>query len=64
MASGASHAASAFDRIATYDNIVPSNKYMSFLFHKNTKRAIKYVWIVVASLIILSMLFAYSGGQG
>ena len=37
---------------------------MSFLFHKNTKKAIKYVWIVIAAIIILSMLFAYSGGMG
>lgn len=37
---------------------------MSFLFHKNTKATIKWVWIVVAIVIIVSMIFAYSGGSG
>jgi hypothetical protein len=35
---------------------------MSFLFHKNTKATIKWVWIVIAVIIIFSMVFAYSGG--
>lgn len=35
---------------------------MSFLFHKRTQKAIKWVWIGIAVLIILSMVFAYSGG--
>jgi hypothetical protein len=35
---------------------------MSFLFHEKTKKAIKWAWIVIAVLIILSMIFAYSGG--
>ena len=37
---------------------------MSFLYDKRTKKAIKWVWGVVAVLIILSMIFAYSGGLG
>jgi len=37
---------------------------MSFLFHKKTKTAIKWVWGVIAVVIILSMIFAYSGGAG
>lgn len=32
------------------------------LFHKRTKTVIKYVWGGIAVLIILSMVFAYSGG--
>jgi hypothetical protein len=35
---------------------------MSFLFHKNTKNTIKWIWGVMALLIIISMIFAYSGG--
>lgn len=35
---------------------------MSFLFHEKTKQAIKWIWGVIALLIILSMIFAYSGG--
>lgn len=35
---------------------------MSFLFHERTKKAIKWIWGVIALLIILSMIFAYSGG--
>ncbi len=35
---------------------------MSFLFEERTKKAIKWIWAVVALLIILSMVFAYSGG--
>jgi hypothetical protein len=35
---------------------------MSFLFHERTKKAIKWIWAVIALLIILSMVFAYSGG--
>jgi len=37
---------------------------MSFLFHKRTKSTIKWIWIVIAILIIISMVFAYSGGTG
>jgi len=37
---------------------------MSFLFDKRTKKAIKWVWVVIAGMIILSMVFAYSGGTG
>ncbi len=36
---------------------------MSFLFDERTKKTIKWIWIVVALLIILSMVFAYSGGS-
>lgn len=35
---------------------------MSILFSKKTKTAIKWIWIVIAVLIIISMIFAYSGG--
>jgi len=38
---------------------------MSFLFDKKNKKAFKWVWIVFASLIMLSMvatLFAVGGG--
>ena len=35
---------------------------MSFLFSKSGKSVIKWVWIFFAILIILSMIFAYSGG--
>lgn len=34
------------------------------LFHKRTKSVFKWVWVVVATLIILSMVFTYSGGFG
>ena len=37
---------------------------MSFLFDKRTKKAMKWIWVVIATLIILSMIFAYSGGVG
>tara|TARA_B100001989_G_C24402501_1_gene394919 strand:- start:174 stop:302 length:129 start_codon:yes stop_codon:yes gene_type:complete len=37
---------------------------MSFLFDKRTKKAIKWVWVVIATLIILSMIFAFSFGSG
>jgi hypothetical protein len=37
---------------------------MSFLYDKRTKKAIKWIWGVVALFIILSMIFAYSGGVG
>ena len=36
---------------------------MSFLFHKHTQKAIKWIWGVIAILIIVSMIFAYSGGM-
>jgi len=32
------------------------------LFNKNTKSAVRWVWIVLSVIIIASMLFAYSGG--
>lgn len=35
---------------------------MSFLFHKHTKTAIKWIWGAIAIIIIISMVFAYSGG--
>jgi hypothetical protein len=35
---------------------------MSFLFHKKTKKVIHYIWAVVAILVSLSMIFAFSGG--
>ena len=34
---------------------------MSFLFDKRTQKAVKWIWIVIAALIILSMVFVYSG---
>ena len=37
---------------------------MSFLYDKRTKKAIKWVWILFAIIIALSMIFAYSGGAG
>jgi hypothetical protein len=37
---------------------------MSFLFEKKTKTAIKWIWGVLALIIIISMVFAYSGGTG
>jgi hypothetical protein len=37
---------------------------MSILFHKKTKKAIKWIWGFFALLIIISMIFAYSGGGG
>ncbi len=35
---------------------------MSFLFHKRTKKALKWFWGVAAILIILSMVLFFSGG--
>ncbi len=35
---------------------------MSILFSKRARGIIKWIWIVIATLIILSMIFAYSGG--
>lgn len=37
---------------------------MSFLYHKRTKAAMKWIWIVIAIIIAISMIFAYSGGSG
>jgi hypothetical protein len=37
---------------------------MSFLFDKRGQKTIKWVWITFATIIILSMVFAYSGGAG
>jgi len=39
-------------------------KTMSFLFSKRSKKAIKWIWGFFAILIIISMIFAYSGGTG
>jgi hypothetical protein len=36
---------------------------MSILFSKRAKGVIKWIWIVIAILIILSMIFSYSGGM-
>ena len=33
---------------------------MSFLFHKRTKKIIGYIWGIVAIIIIVSMILAYS----
>ena len=35
---------------------------MSFLYHKNTKRVMQWIWGIFAIIIILSMVLAYSGG--
>lgn len=35
---------------------------MSILFSKRAKGIIKWIWVIIATLIILSMIFAYSGG--
>ncbi len=35
---------------------------MSILFSKRAKGVIKWTWVVISILIILSMIFAYSGG--
>ena len=37
---------------------------MSLLFDKKTKNVIKYVWIGISILIIISMTLAFSGGGG
>lgn len=37
---------------------------MSFLYHKHTKTAIKWVWAIIAVLIVVSMVLTYSGGLG
>jgi hypothetical protein len=37
---------------------------MSFLFDKRSKKAIKWVWGVVAVIISISMIFAFSAGSG
>jgi len=36
---------------------------MSFLYDKRTKKAIKWIWVTFAALIVISMIFAYSGGS-
>ncbi len=35
---------------------------MSILFSKRARGIIKWIWAVIAIIIILSMIFAYSGG--
>jgi len=37
---------------------------MSFLYDKRTKKAIKWIWVVIAVMITLSMVLVYSGGLG
>lgn len=44
--------------------ISPDNDHMSLLFHRKTKTAIKWIWAVIAVVIIISMVFAFSGGSG
>ena len=33
------------------------------LYHKRTKAVIKWTWVVLSLLIIISMVFVYSGGS-
>ncbi len=47
-----------------YPELCYNMTIMSFLFDKRTKKAIKWVWVLVSILIILSMVFVFSGGQG
>ena len=35
---------------------------MSFLYHKRTKTAIKWAWVIIALVITASMILTYSGG--
>lgn len=35
---------------------------MSFLFHKKNQRKLKYVWVVLAVLIMISMVLLFSPG--
>jgi len=35
---------------------------MSFLFHRNTKKAMKYLWGVIAVLVIISMVLFFAPG--
>ena len=37
---------------------------MSFLYHKRTKTAMKWAWVLIALVIIISMILTYSGGPG
>lgn len=37
---------------------------MSILYDKRLKKAFKWIWIVFAVIIIISMVFAFSGGAG
>ena len=37
-------------------------KVSKMLFHKRTKKVVKYVWIVLGVLIILSMILFFSPG--
>lgn len=34
------------------------------LYHKRTKTIMKWMWIAISVIIIISMVFAYSGGSG
>ena len=47
--------------IFAYRIILPL-QVMSFLFHRNTKKALKYIWGVVAVLVIVSMVLFFAPG--
>lgn len=32
------------------------------LFHKRTKSIVKWIWIVISAIIIVSMVFTFSSG--
>jgi hypothetical protein len=40
----------------------PLFESMSFLFHRKTQAAIKWIWTVIAILVVIGMVFLYSGG--
>ena len=42
--------------------VYPKQRNPSMLFHHRTKTVLKWIWIALSVLIILSMVFAYSGG--
>jgi len=37
---------------------------MSFLFDKKAKKAMRWIWAVLGILVIVSMVFLFSGGGG
>jgi len=37
---------------------------MSFLFDKRAKKAMQWIWAVLGLLVIISMVFFFSGGFG
>jgi len=43
------------------DYLVISN-VMSFLFHKKTRKAMRWIWTVLAVLIIISMVLLFAPG--